>query len=51
LVESRDDIGGAAIAVVEEVQAAAGFSEFLVVEKVDIFEVSVKGEKEFCMGS
>jgi hypothetical protein len=35
----------------EEVQPAAELGEFLVVEKVDIFEVSIKSEKEFCIRS
>jgi hypothetical protein len=51
LVQGSYNVGGSSISVLEEVQPAAELCEFLVVEKVDIFEVSIKSEKEFCVGS
>src|SRR5687767_13018728 len=48
-VKGRDDIGNTAIAIVKEVQPAASFAELLVVEEIDIFEVSIQGKEEFCV--
>jgi riboflavin synthase alpha subunit len=49
LIQGSDYIDGSSISVLEEVQTATKFCVFLVVEKVDIFEVSIKREKEFCI--
>lgn len=45
---SSYDIRASAISVLQKLKAAMSLAEFLVVERVDIFEIAIQGKKELC---
>lgn len=51
LVQVGNDIGAAAIAVLEQLEPAVSLGEFFVVKRVDILKIAVQGEEELCDSS
>ena len=50
LVQVGDDVGAPTISILEQLEPTMSFCEFLIIERVDIFEVAIQGEEEFCRG-
>lgn len=48
LVQIRDGIRRTAIPILEKPEPTVGLTKLLVIERVDIFEVAIQGEEEFC---
>jgi hypothetical protein len=49
LVQSRDDIGHASIAILQKVDASASLGVLFVIKGIDIFKVTVEGKGKLCV--